>query len=110
MSYDDEHPRWSLYDRAQTAAADMRNMLSMHGSKEHIRLAIGPRNYERAFEYLDCIDKNLPRLQEHIRDLILLAERLSSGTLEVWDVALIARARADAGLIEDDSDHEGTAQ
>jgi len=103
MSYDDDHPHWSAFDRAQTAAADLRFMLSMHTSKDQICAAIGPNNYARAFEYLDCVDKNLPVLQGHIRDLIQLVERLSSGTLEPWDIALIARARADAGLIKHDS-------
>lgn len=96
MSYDTDHAHWSLFERVQTAAADMRNMLSMHAVKDSLRMVLGPNNYVRAFEYLDCIDKNLPVLQQHIRDLILLAERLSSSSLEPWDVALIARARADA--------------
>jgi hypothetical protein len=104
VSYDEEHQSWSPFDRAQTAAADLRNMLSMRMSKDHVRDAIGPDNYARTFEYLDCVDKNLPILQEHIKELIQLVERLASGTLEIWDLALIARARADAGLGAHDGD------
>jgi len=109
VSYDDDHPRWSPFDRAQTAASDLRFMLSMHASKAQVCAAIGPNNYARAFEYLDSIDKNLPVLQEHIRDLIQLADRLS-GALAPPDVALIERARADAGLIDRTEDGDGVTR
>lgn len=108
VSYDDDHPHWSPFDRAETAASDLRFALSMHGSKEFIRVAIGPNNYVRVFEYLDSIDKNLPILREHIRALALLAERFSA-VLAPKDAALVARARADAGLVDNDSDSKETA-
>jgi hypothetical protein len=112
VSYDDEHSHWSRFDRAQTAAADLRIVLSMHGSKDHVRDAIGPNNYARTFEYLDCIDKNLPVLQKHIRLLIQIVEGLArlhqDGKLDIPDGVLVARARLDAGLVDDA--HGDTAQ
>lgn len=101
MSYDDDHQSWPLFDRAQTAAADLRIMLSMHGSRDHVRAALGPNNYARAFEYLDCIDKNLPILQKHICALIQIIEGLApDGRLHISDGTRIARARVDAGLVD----------
>jgi len=98
MSYDDERQNWSPFDRAQTAAADLRLMLSMRASKDTIRTVLGPSNYARTFEYLDCIDKNLPVLQSRVRELIELVIRLSN-ELSASDAELVARARIEAGLI-----------
>jgi hypothetical protein len=103
MSYDDEHQIWSPFDRAQTATADLRFMLSMHASKDQVRTAIGPSNYARAFEYLDCVDKNLLVLQKHVDALIQVIEDLAPSALVDERVA---RARIEAGLV----DHEETAQ
>lgn len=104
MSYDDEHRHWSPFDRAQTAAADLRFVLSMHASKNQVREAIGPSNYVRAFEYLDCVDKNLVVLQKHIGALIQVIEGLAPMSA-LFDER-VARARIEAGLV----DHEETAQ
>jgi hypothetical protein len=103
MSYDDDHQHWSPFDRAQSAAADLRFMLSMHGSKDQVRDAIGPSNYTRAFEYLDCVDKNLLVLQKHVDALIQVIERVAPNAL---DDERVTRARVEAGLV----DHEETAQ
>jgi hypothetical protein len=64
MSYDDERPAdWSTYDRVASAAADLKFLLfEMRGSKENLQLALGPNNYERAREYLDCVATNLKKL------------------------------------------------
>lgn len=64
MSYDDERPAdWSTYDRVATAAADLKFLLfEMRGSKENLRLALGPKNHERAREYLDCVEINLKKM------------------------------------------------
>jgi hypothetical protein len=99
MSYDDEHQLWSPFDRAQTAAADLRFVLSMHTSKDQVRNAIGPNNYARAFEYLDCVDKNLVVLQKHIGALIQVIEGLAPSALVDERVA---RARIEAGLVDQD--------
>ena len=66
MSYDDECPsNWSTYDRVATAAADLRFLLfEMRAgeNRENLRAVMGPQNYERAREYLDCVDANLKRM------------------------------------------------
>jgi hypothetical protein len=64
MSYDDERPAdWSTYDRVASAAADLKFLLfEMRGSKENLRLALGPNNYDRAREYLDCVELNLKKM------------------------------------------------
>jgi|HubBroStandDraft_4_1064222.scaffolds.fasta_scaffold1006453_1 hypothetical protein len=64
MSYDDERPAdWSTYDRVASATADLKFLFfEMQGSKESLRFALGPNNYERAREYLDCIQLNLKKL------------------------------------------------
>jgi hypothetical protein len=83
VSYDDERPAdWSTYDRVATAAADMRFLMfemragarilgplvfarrigDVKPSREDLRYAMGPENYERAREYLDCVAANLQRM------------------------------------------------
>ena len=63
MAYSDDRPAdWTSYDRVATAADDMRHLLSMHSAREDLRNALGPSNYARAFEYLDCIQENLKRM------------------------------------------------
>jgi hypothetical protein len=83
MSYDDECPaNWSSYDRVATAAADMRFLMfemqaGVHvlgplvfarrigdtkPSREDLRAAMGPLNYERAREYLDCVAGNVKKM------------------------------------------------
>jgi hypothetical protein len=99
VSYDEDHKHWPLFDRVQTAAADLRIMLDMHASRDHVRAALGPNNYTRAFEYLDCIDKNLPILQKHICALIQIVEGLAPDGLHIPDGMRVARARVDAGLV-----------
>lgn len=63
MSYDDDCPAdWSTYDRVATAAADMKFVLEMHSTKESLQHLLGPGNYQRALEYLDCIQMNLKKM------------------------------------------------
>ncbi len=83
MSYDDECPaHWSTYDRAATAAADMRFLMfemragahvlgplvfanrvgDTKPSREDLRFAMGPANYERAREYLDSVAINVKKM------------------------------------------------
>lgn len=83
MSYDDERPAdWSTYDRVATSAADMRFLMfemqagahvlgslvfarrigDTKPSREDLRAAMGPLNYERAREYLDCVAVNVKRM------------------------------------------------
>ena len=70
---------WSTYDRVATAAANMRFlMFEMQAgahvlgplvcardttpSREDLRAAMGPLNYERAREYLDCVAVNVKKM------------------------------------------------
>lgn len=83
MSYDDERPAdWSTYDRVATAAADMRFLMfemragthvlgslmfarrigDTKPSREDLCAAMGPLNYERAREHLDCVAINVKRM------------------------------------------------
>ena len=83
MSYDDECPvNWSTYDRVATAAANMRFLMfemragahvlgplvfarrigDIKPSREDLRAAMGPQNYERAREYLDGVAVNVKKM------------------------------------------------
>lgn len=83
MSYDDERPpNWSTYDRVASAAADMRFLMfemragahvlgplvlthrigDTKPSREDLRFAMGPLNYERAREHLDCVALNVKKM------------------------------------------------
>jgi hypothetical protein len=68
MSYDSEwdevpEPPRAL-ERVRSASADMRFLLSMHNAVEGLKIVLGPNNYERALDYLDCIDTNSQKLKE----------------------------------------------
>jgi hypothetical protein len=99
VSYDEDHKHWSPFDRAQTATDDLRIMLSMDESRDHVCAALGSNNYASAFEYLDCIDKNLTILQKRICALIQIVEGLAPDGLHIPDGMRVARARVDAGLV-----------
>jgi hypothetical protein len=66
VSYDDERPAdWSTYDRAATAAADLHFLLfemRAGDNLENLQRVMGPRNYQRAREYLDCVAANLKKM------------------------------------------------
>jgi len=64
VSYDDERPvDWSTYDRVVSAAADMRFlMFEMLAGREDLCAVMGPLNYERAREYLDCVAVNVKKM------------------------------------------------
>jgi hypothetical protein len=83
VSYDDERPAsWSTYDRVASAAADMRFLMfemqagahvlgplvfakrvgDTKPSREDLRFAMGPLNYERAREHLDCVALNVKKM------------------------------------------------
>lgn len=68
MSYDDERPNdWSTYDRVAGAASSMRFLLFEMRAGNHqanLRNVLGPENYERAREYLDCVDANVKKMGE----------------------------------------------
>jgi hypothetical protein len=67
MAYDDERPAdWTSYDRIAGASSDLRFLLleMRAGNIEQLRTVLGPKNYERVREYLDCIDANLKKMAE----------------------------------------------
>lgn len=60
MAYDDERPEhWTSYDCVATASDNLRFLLNMRDIPEQLKLVLGPENYKRAIELLDCIDKRL---------------------------------------------------
>ena len=90
MSYDDECPsNWSTYDRVATAAADLRFLLfEMRAgeNRENLRAVMGPQNYERAREYLDCVDANLKRMGSIALSL--------AQSIEPADASILGRVQA----------------
>lgn len=63
MAYDDDSPAdWTSYDRVATASDNLRFILNMRGIPEQLKLVLGPENYHRAIEMLDCIDKRLKEM------------------------------------------------
>lgn len=63
MAYDDERPAdWTSYDNVATASDNLRFLLNMRGIPEQLRLVLGPENFVRAIELLDCIDKRLKEM------------------------------------------------
>lgn len=65
MAYDDERPDdWSTFDRVATATDDLATMLQMHDVVEPLKAILGPENYKRLYEYVDCIEKNLDEMGE----------------------------------------------
>jgi hypothetical protein len=92
MSYDAEHPvDWSTYDRIATAAADMRFLLfEMRASREDLLRVMGPGNYERVREYLDCMDANLKKMGTIA---LSLATRLLAQTTDPTATPVLKRVR-----------------
>lgn len=83
MSYDsewDKHPTHvGRIERILTAVDDFRNLFSMHGTKDQLKAILGPENYRRAFEYLDCIDTNARKLRARRRPDSRCPDRESGG-------------------------------
>jgi hypothetical protein len=99
VTYDDERPaHWSTYDRVATAAADLRFLLfEMRASDNQHRLqcVMGPHNYERAREYLDCVAANLKRLGSVA---ISLATTVMAQSTDPAAKAIVDRVRARASV------------
>jgi len=63
MTYDsDRPPDWTTYDRVASASADIRDILHMHGVPARLQMVLGPNNFHRMIEMLDCIDINLKKM------------------------------------------------
>lgn len=81
MACDDKPDHWTSYDHVATASDNLRFLLNMRGIPEQLKLVLGPENFKRAIEHLDCIDKQLKEMGNLAVSWAasLMAERASDG-------------------------------